>query len=662
MASSRKRYVTRKSAGRKISDPRAELRALRGIGRALSSAWDVAATLDTISRTTARVMRMDSCSIYLLDKSGRELILKASTGLSPHALNQAKLRVGEGITGYAARSGKPVAVRDVVKDARLKYQPETEEQKFHSLLAVPLISQGTLIGAMNVRTVAVHRYTRSEIELLSLIGDLAAGALERAVLHDDLQRQIDELSTLAQLSKTFTAPLYLDEMLLVVVEMAAKVMNARACALLLFDREHDQLLWRASHGLSRAHALSSPLQVRDSLTGQAIVRGEPVSSRDLVAEPLYRNRKLAKEEGLHAFLAVPLRARNTVIGAFNCYLDAVHEFSPKEIELFSMLANQTALALDNANLAMNSLLVREMHHRVKNNLQMVAMMLRLQLRGQVTPREVLTQTINRILSIAAVHEALSQSGLRLIELKGLIQQAALVATQNMLHPGQDVRVSVEGTTTSVEPPEALPAFDGEIPGDISSAAYLVAAGVLAESGEVVVRNVGINPTRAGFLRALERMGATIDVNDRWVSLGEPGATLVARPGPLSFLVVEPHEVPSMVDEIPLLACLASRAEGLSVFRGVGELRVKESDRLALVAANLAALGVAARTEGDTLFVEGAQAPPRGRVVTAGDHRLAMAFATLGVIPGAAVELDDTRSVAISYPNFFRDLASVLHAS
>ncbi len=225
-----------------------------------------------------------------------------------------------------------------------------------------------------------------------------------------------------------------------------------------------------------------------------------------------------------------------------------------------------------------------------------------------------------------------------------------------------VRVSVEGTTTSLEPVDALPAFEGEIPGDISSAAYLLAAGVLAESGEVIVRNVGINPTRSGFLRALERMGATVDVTDRWMSLGEPGATLVAKPGPLSFLVVEPHEVPSMVDEIPLLACLAARAEGTSVFRGVGELRVKESDRLALVAANLAALGFAARTEGDTLFVDGSQAPPKGRVVTAGDHRLAMAFAVLGVIPGAAVELDDTRSVGISYPNFFRDLASVLHAS
>jgi 3-phosphoshikimate 1-carboxyvinyltransferase len=225
-----------------------------------------------------------------------------------------------------------------------------------------------------------------------------------------------------------------------------------------------------------------------------------------------------------------------------------------------------------------------------------------------------------------------------------------------------VRVTVEGTTTSVEPVESLPAFDGEIPGDMSSAAYLLAAGVLAESGEVVVRNVGINPTRSGFLRALERMDAVVEVTDRWMSLGEPGATLVARPAPLSFLVVEPHEVPSMVDEIPLLACLASRASGTSVFRGVGELRVKESDRLALVAANLAALGVAAHTEGDTLFVEGTQKPPRGRVTTAGDHRLAMAFGVLGTVAGAAVELDDTRSVAISYPNFIRDMASVLHAS
>jgi 3-phosphoshikimate 1-carboxyvinyltransferase len=109
----------------------------------------------------------------------------------------------------------------------------------------------------------------------------------------------------------------------------------------------------------------------------------------------------------------------------------------------------------------------------------------------------------------------------------------------------------------------------------------------------------------------------------------------------------------------VLACLAARAEGTSVFHGVGELRVKESDRLALIAGNLRALGVSAVSAGDTLTVEGTDRPPRGRVVTAGDHRLAMAFAVLGTVPGAAVRLDDRTCVAVSYPAFFRDLGRVM---
>jgi 3-phosphoshikimate 1-carboxyvinyltransferase len=222
------------------------------------------------------------------------------------------------------------------------------------------------------------------------------------------------------------------------------------------------------------------------------------------------------------------------------------------------------------------------------------------------------------------------------------------------------RVDIEGTTASVEPVESVPAFSGEIPGDISSAAYLLAAGVLAESGDLAVKSVGINPTRTGFLRVLERMGAPVEVADRWTSLGEPAATLIARPASLRGVEVAADEIPSLVDEIPLLACLAARAEGPSVFRGVGELRVKESDRLALVASNLVALGVAAHSEGDTLFVEGGEAPPRGLVTTAGDHRLAMAFAVLRVVPGAAVELDDAGCVDVSYPAFFHDIARVVH--
>jgi 3-phosphoshikimate 1-carboxyvinyltransferase len=223
-----------------------------------------------------------------------------------------------------------------------------------------------------------------------------------------------------------------------------------------------------------------------------------------------------------------------------------------------------------------------------------------------------------------------------------------------------VKVDLDGTTVTAQPVASIPAFGGEIPGDFSSAAYLLAAGLVAESGEVVVRNVGINPTRTGFLRALERMGASVEVADRWTSMGEPAATLSARAARLTAVEVSPDEIPSMVDEVPLLACLAARAEGTSVFRGVGELRVKESDRLALVAANLVALGVTAHTEGDTLLVEGTDAAPRGRVETAGDHRLAMAFAVLRAVPGAEIELDDSRCVAVSYPHFFRDFARVVH--
>lgn len=224
-----------------------------------------------------------------------------------------------------------------------------------------------------------------------------------------------------------------------------------------------------------------------------------------------------------------------------------------------------------------------------------------------------------------------------------------------------VRCAVQGLRIACEPPASLPAFEGRIAGDFSSAAFLVGAGVLAEAGELAVCGVGINPTRTGLLRALARMGVAVERTSERTELGEPVATLVVRPATsLAAIEVAAEEVPAMVDEIPLLACLAARARGTSVFRGVGELRVKESDRLALVATNLVALGIGARAEGDTLWVEGSEAAPRGRVETAADHRLAMAFAVLGTVPGAAVTLDDPGCVAVSYPAFFADLRTVLH--
>ena len=171
----------------------------------------------------------------------------------------------------------------------------------------------------------------------------------------------------------------------------------------------------------------------------------------------------------------------------------------------------------------------------------------------------------------------------------------------------------------------------------------------ARSTAKVLRQLGARVSPMGRGRRVERSRERLAGN-------EPVADLVVRPSRLIGVEVAADEMPSLIDEIPLLAVLASRAEGQTHFRSVGELRVKAGDRLSLIAKNLRAVGVTAEVQGEDLFVEGTEEPPRGRVETALDHRLAMAFAVLGTVPGAKVELSELGSAAVSYPNFQADLA------
>jgi 3-phosphoshikimate 1-carboxyvinyltransferase len=202
-----------------------------------------------------------------------------------------------------------------------------------------------------------------------------------------------------------------------------------------------------------------------------------------------------------------------------------------------------------------------------------------------------------------------------------------------------------------EPTGQVVAFDMQVPGDPSSAMFPVGAAVLAEAGELRIANVCVNPTRVGFLAVLDRMGASVEMDEQRDEFGEPIAALIARPARLHATEVRAEEIPSLIDEIPMLAALATRAEGTTVFRDVGELRVKESDRLGLIAENIRALGGRADVVGDDLHVIGGDAPPVGPVRTEGDHRLAMAFAVLGTLPGAKVKVDDMECAAVSFPGF-----------
>lgn len=173
----------------------AELQALRQISQAISSAWGLSQTLSLIARQTAEVMRMDSCSIYLREPESDVMILKASTALAADAVGHARLGVGEGLTGWAAQEGKPVAVSDAPSDPRFKLLPETRELRFKSLLAAPLISRGQTIGAVNVQTRTYHVYRDDEIDLLSTIADLTAGTIEKAMLYEEIGGLREALET-----------------------------------------------------------------------------------------------------------------------------------------------------------------------------------------------------------------------------------------------------------------------------------------------------------------------------------------------------------------------------------------------------------------------------------------------------------------------------------
>jgi 3-phosphoshikimate 1-carboxyvinyltransferase len=175
--------------------------------------------------------------------------------------------------------------------------------------------------------------------------------------------------------------------------------------------------------------------------------------------------------------------------------------------------------------------------------------------------------------------------------------------------------------------------------------------VLAEGGDLRITGVCVNPTRIGFLAVLGRMGALVQVDNVADAFDEPVADLIAAPASLRATEVLPAEIPGLIDEIPMLAAIATRAGGTTIFREVGELRVKESDRLGLIAQNIRAVGGRADVVGDDLHVTGATAPPRGRVVTEGDHRIAMAFSVLGTVPGAAIRVDDLACAAVSFPGF-----------
>ena len=219
------------------------------------------------------------------------------------------------------------------------------------------------------------------------------------------------------------------------------------------------------------------------------------------------------------------------------------------------------------------------------------------------------------------------------------------------------KVTSEGTTASIVPEPTLNGREIQVPGDISSAAYFIAAGLLTPDSEILLKNVGINPTRAGILKVCMDMGANITLLNKSTQ-GEPTADLLIRTSSLKGTTIEGGIIPTLIDEIPMIAVMAAFADGTTVIRDAQELKVKESDRITVMVDNLKRMGADIEGTEDGMIIHGGR-PLHGATIDSHlDHRVAMSFAVAGTICDGTVDILNGDCVKISYPEFYNDLYSL----
>ena len=220
-------------------------------------------------------------------------------------------------------------------------------------------------------------------------------------------------------------------------------------------------------------------------------------------------------------------------------------------------------------------------------------------------------------------------------------------------------VHTEDTTAVIQPATQLYGNRIDVPGDISSAAFFLAAGLMVPNSEILIRNVGINPTRDGILRVCRNMGADLTLLNQNSSSGEPTADLLVRSSNLHGTVIEGAIIPTLIDELPMIAAMACFAEGTTVIRDAAELKVKESNRIEVMVRNLTAMGADAEETEDGMIIRGG-APLHGAVIDSKlDHRIAMTFAVTGLCADGETTIQGAECVNISYPGFYEDLKRLM---
>jgi signal transduction histidine kinase len=376
-----------------MSDELKELKArydrlnlLHQVGNVIHSTLDPQEALQLILAEAVRIMRASSGSMVLINPTNGFLESHAAVGLPPNA-DKLRLRVGEGITGWVARTGKPARVADVTKDPRYVML----RRGARSELAVALEVKGEIRGVLNVDSDRRDAFDAGDQELLEALAVQASSVIHNTWLYEQLRLKVRLFQTLASVSQTINSTLNLDDALKVITQEACVLMRAKMCSLMLLDDSRHWLDLRASFGAGQAYIRKPRLNVEESLMGTVLRRKKPLQVANVQLSSVYQNTEVARLEGLVALLSVPLVFSGQAIGTLNVYTGQPYSFSNEEVRILSALAELSAIAIEkarlyervvdveeqlrqNEKLSALGLLAAEVAHEIRNPLTVLKML------------------------------------------------------------------------------------------------------------------------------------------------------------------------------------------------------------------------------------------------------------------------------------------------
>ncbi len=344
----------------KLEQKEQELRILHEVAKDISSNLELKELLSRIVTMIMNLVTADSCLIYLYDRQNDELILTASSKPKEKSIGRVRLKIGEGVTGWAAKEKRPVVLpKEAYKDQRFKTFSSLEEDKYQAFMSIPILSKDEVVGVMNIRNMEAHNYPEHQVNLLFTVSRYLGSAIHNTIIYEEVIRKAKQLDLLSEVSRTIVSDHYLKEILQLIVTMTAKVMDSQICSIMLLDEKRNELFIAATQSLSQEYLSKPNLKVGQSISGRVVLEKRPITVLDVTKELGYMYPDVARNEGIVSLLSVPMMVKDRAIGVINSYTKSEHKFRQEERSILQAVANQAAVAIENTHLSEEILTAKE---------------------------------------------------------------------------------------------------------------------------------------------------------------------------------------------------------------------------------------------------------------------------------------------------------------